>query len=153
MQVVEPHNHRVNAAERAIQTFKDAFIAALATTDSGFPLQLWDKLAPQYKTHKTYCEERESIPTFWRMKRLMDHTIGTDTRLYRLDVKPSFMKPRRYEACGRHEVPIYGIWGCPKTITDAIYIMSRKHEHIEYRGLPSCFRSIVKSQNSVIQHI
>jgi len=29
LQVVEPHNHRVNAAERAIQTFKAAFIAAL----------------------------------------------------------------------------------------------------------------------------
>ena len=47
LQLVEPHNHRVNAAERAIQTFKDAFIAALATTDSDFPLQLWDKLTPQ----------------------------------------------------------------------------------------------------------
>jgi hypothetical protein len=46
LQVVEPHNHRVNAAEHAIQTFKDAFIAALATTDCKFPLQLWDKLAP-----------------------------------------------------------------------------------------------------------
>ncbi len=47
LQVVEPHNHRVNAAECAIQTFKDAFIAALATTDCNFPLQLWDCLAPQ----------------------------------------------------------------------------------------------------------
>jgi hypothetical protein len=47
LQVVEPHNHRVNAAEHAIQTFKDAFIAALATTDCNFPLQLWDRLAPQ----------------------------------------------------------------------------------------------------------
>jgi hypothetical protein len=47
LQVVEPHNHQVIAAERAIQTFKDAFIAALATTDRDFPLQLWDKLAPQ----------------------------------------------------------------------------------------------------------
>jgi hypothetical protein len=27
--------------------FKDAFIAALATTDRDFPLQLWDRLAPQ----------------------------------------------------------------------------------------------------------
>ncbi len=27
--------------------FKDAFIAALATTDSNFPLQLWDRLTPQ----------------------------------------------------------------------------------------------------------
>jgi hypothetical protein len=47
LQLVEPHNHRVNAAEHAIQTFKDAFIAALATTDSNFPLQLWDRLMPQ----------------------------------------------------------------------------------------------------------
>jgi hypothetical protein len=47
LQVVKPHNHRVNAAERAIQTFKDAFIPALATTDCDFPLQLWDKLVPQ----------------------------------------------------------------------------------------------------------
>jgi hypothetical protein len=42
VQLIELHNHRVNAAERAIQTFKAAFIAALATTDSNFPLQLWD---------------------------------------------------------------------------------------------------------------
>jgi hypothetical protein len=47
VQLVEPHNHRVNVAERAIQTFKDAFIAALATTDSNFPLQLRDWLMPQ----------------------------------------------------------------------------------------------------------
>jgi len=47
LQLMEPHNHCVNAAERAIQTFKDAFIAALATTDRDFPLQLWDKLVPQ----------------------------------------------------------------------------------------------------------
>jgi hypothetical protein len=42
LQVVEPHNHQVNATEWAIQTFKVAFIAALATTDSDFSLQLWD---------------------------------------------------------------------------------------------------------------
>ena len=47
LQLVGPHNHHINAAERAIQTFKDAFIAALATTDRDFLLQLWDKLAPQ----------------------------------------------------------------------------------------------------------
>jgi hypothetical protein len=47
LQLVEPHNHRVSAAERSIQTFKDAFIVALATTDSNFPLQLWDNIIPQ----------------------------------------------------------------------------------------------------------
>jgi hypothetical protein len=57
LQVVEPHNHRVNAAERAIQTFKDAFIAALATTDCDFPLQLWGKLALQVQDTLNLIQE------------------------------------------------------------------------------------------------
>jgi hypothetical protein len=47
--LIKPINHRVNAAKRAIQTFKAHFISALATTDSKFPLQLWDRLTPQVK--------------------------------------------------------------------------------------------------------
>ncbi len=47
LQIFEPHNHHVNATKQVIQTFKEAFIAALATTDSDFPLQLWDRLTPQ----------------------------------------------------------------------------------------------------------
>ncbi len=39
---VEHQNHHVNATERAIQTFKDHFVSALATTDSEFPL-VWCK--------------------------------------------------------------------------------------------------------------
>jgi hypothetical protein len=46
-QIVEPHNHRVNAAERAIQTFKNHFISGLCTTDQNLPFQLWDQLARQ----------------------------------------------------------------------------------------------------------
>jgi hypothetical protein len=42
LMLVKPNNPRVNAAERAIQTFKDHFVSALATTDSEFPLKLWD---------------------------------------------------------------------------------------------------------------
>ncbi len=45
--LVEPNNHRVNAAEHAIQMFKAHFISALATMDSNFPLQLWDRLTHQ----------------------------------------------------------------------------------------------------------
>jgi hypothetical protein len=39
--------HQRNAAERAIQTFKNHFIAGLCTTDPNFPLQLWDRLLEQ----------------------------------------------------------------------------------------------------------
>ena len=47
IQRVPPHNHRRNAAERAIQTFKNHFIAGLATADPKFPLREWDRLIPQ----------------------------------------------------------------------------------------------------------
>ena len=45
--LVAPHVHRRNAAERAIQTFKAHFIAILCGTDPKFPLNLWDKFLPQ----------------------------------------------------------------------------------------------------------
>jgi hypothetical protein len=46
-QLVPPHVHRRNAAERALQSFKNHLIAGLCTADPDFPLNLWDKLIPQ----------------------------------------------------------------------------------------------------------
>ena len=46
-QLVPPCLHRRNAAERAIRTFKNHFIAGLCSVDKDFPLHLWDKLLPQ----------------------------------------------------------------------------------------------------------
>jgi hypothetical protein len=46
-QRVPPHVHRRNAAERAIQTWKNHFCAGLATCDPKFPLLEWDLLMPQ----------------------------------------------------------------------------------------------------------
>jgi hypothetical protein len=46
-QLVPPHIHRRNAAERAIRTFKNHFIAGLSSVDKAFPLRLWDRLIPQ----------------------------------------------------------------------------------------------------------
>ena len=46
-QLVPPHVHRRNAAERAIRTFKNHFIAGLCSVDPDFPLHLWDRLLPQ----------------------------------------------------------------------------------------------------------
>jgi len=47
IQLVLPHNHHTNAAEQAIATFKEHFIAALATVDQLCPLQLWDEFLLQ----------------------------------------------------------------------------------------------------------
>jgi hypothetical protein len=46
-QLVPPHCHRGNASERAIHTFKEHFVAGLASVDPYFPLHLWDRLLPQ----------------------------------------------------------------------------------------------------------
>jgi hypothetical protein len=46
-QLVPPHCHRRNAAERAIRTFKEHFVTGLSSIDPAFPLHLWDRLLPQ----------------------------------------------------------------------------------------------------------
>ena len=49
-QLVPPHLHRNNSAERAIQTFKDHLIAGLSSVDPSFPMHLWCRLIPQATT-------------------------------------------------------------------------------------------------------
>ena len=46
-QLAPPHQHRRNAAERAIQTFKNHFLAGLASTHPKFPVHEWDRLVNQ----------------------------------------------------------------------------------------------------------
>jgi hypothetical protein len=46
-QLAAPGQHRTNAAERAIRTFKNHFIAGLCSVDNDFPIHLWDRLIPQ----------------------------------------------------------------------------------------------------------
>ena len=40
-QLVPPHDHRRNIAEKRVQTFKNYFVAVLCGTDAEFPMQLW----------------------------------------------------------------------------------------------------------------
>ena len=44
IQLVKPHNHRVNAAEREIKTYKNYLIAGLCSCDDNFLTILWRKL-------------------------------------------------------------------------------------------------------------
>ena len=46
-QLVPPNVHRKNAAEQAIRTFKNHFIAILCAVHPDFPLSLWCHLLPQ----------------------------------------------------------------------------------------------------------
>jgi hypothetical protein len=46
-QLVPPHVHRRNSAERAIRTWKNHFVAGICSTDPAFPLHLWDRRIDQ----------------------------------------------------------------------------------------------------------
>jgi hypothetical protein len=46
-QLVPPHCHRRNAAERSIRTFKEHFVVGLSSVDPIFSLHLRDRLLPQ----------------------------------------------------------------------------------------------------------
>jgi hypothetical protein len=46
-QVVPPHYHRRNAAERAIRTFKEHSVAGISSVEPALPFHLWDRLLPQ----------------------------------------------------------------------------------------------------------
>jgi hypothetical protein len=46
-QLVPPHCNRRNAAERAIRTLKEQFVAGLSSVDPSFPMHLWDRILPQ----------------------------------------------------------------------------------------------------------
>jgi hypothetical protein len=46
-QLVPPHNHRRNVAEKAIQTAKGHIIANIMGCDETFPMREWHKLLPQ----------------------------------------------------------------------------------------------------------
>ena len=46
-QLASPGDHRTNPADRAIQTFKNHFIAIISGTNPEFPSNCWDLLVPQ----------------------------------------------------------------------------------------------------------
>ena len=47
IQLVNPDDHRVNAAERAIQTWKNHWLAGMGTLDPNCPIQLWCQFIEQ----------------------------------------------------------------------------------------------------------
>ena len=46
-QLTPPHIHRINAAERAIRTYKNHLLAGIATCNTEFPITEWDRLINQ----------------------------------------------------------------------------------------------------------
>eukprot|EP00804_Cyclotella_cryptica_P002793 CCRYP_009348-RA/>CCRYP_009348-RA protein AED:0.05 eAED:0.04 QI:0/0/0/1/1/1/3/0/1214 len=61
-QLVPPDDHRRNIAEKAIQTWKDHFIAVISGTDAKFPLHLWCQLLPQMERQLCLLRQSNAYP-------------------------------------------------------------------------------------------
>ena len=61
-QIASPGDHRLNYAERAIQTFKNHFIAVLFGCDSTFPAKQWDRLIKQAVMTLNMCRPSRINP-------------------------------------------------------------------------------------------
>ena len=62
-QLVPPHDHRRNVAEKAIQIFKDHFVSVLCGTDIKFPMRLWCELLPQVEDQINLLRKSRVDPT------------------------------------------------------------------------------------------
>jgi hypothetical protein len=62
-QLVPPHDHRINIAEKAIQTFKAHFISILCGTDITFLLHLWCRLLRQSEHTLNMLRHARITPT------------------------------------------------------------------------------------------
>jgi hypothetical protein len=142
LQLVEPHNHRVNAAEHAIQTFKDAFIAVLATTDSNFPLQLWDRITPQVQDTLNLMRASRINPNISAYEALTARMTGINIVLYPWDARPSYTKMVIPKDHGRHGALMHGTLAHQRTTTDAPSITSLKPGCIAYQDQQNSFRNI-----------
>ncbi len=140
--LVEPHNHCINAAKRAIQTFKDHFVSALATTDNKFPLQLWDQLAPQVEITLNMLCPLQIDPTM-----LGYVAIHRPYNWNRFLLAPPVCKAVIYESPKAHTS-----WG--SCITNAWYLgLSLDHYRFNHYFVPKTWAyCISRSANLFPQH-
>ena len=62
-QLVPPHDHRRNVAEKAIQVFKDHFVSVLCGADVNMPLKLWCRLLPHTERQLNLLRKSRVDPT------------------------------------------------------------------------------------------
>ena len=72
-QLVPPNDHQRNIAEKAIQTWKDHFVATLSGTANNFPLHLWCQRIPQMECQLNLLHQSHSNPKVSSYAHLYGH--------------------------------------------------------------------------------
>jgi hypothetical protein len=86
-QLVPPGVHCHIAAERAIRTFKNHFIAGLCSADKNFPLHLWDHLVPQAELTLNMLQGSRLNPKVSALTQLNGHFDFNQTSIVPPDIR------------------------------------------------------------------
>jgi hypothetical protein len=143
--LIEPNNHQVNATKWAIQTFKAHFISALATTDSEFPLQLWDRLTPQVEHTLNMLRPSRLDPTKSAYEAIHGPYDWNCFLLAPPGCNAVIYKPQKHGDRGQAEVPKHGVLACRWNTINAITFLFLKRELTAYPALQNCFHNTASS--------
>eukprot|EP00804_Cyclotella_cryptica_P029060 CCRYP_005247-RA/>CCRYP_005247-RA protein AED:0.20 eAED:0.15 QI:0/0/0/1/0/0/4/0/830 len=115
-QLVPPDDHRRNIAEKAIQTWKDHFIAVISGTDAKFPLHLWCQLLPQMERQLCLLRQSNAYPHISSHTHLYGHHDYNTHPFVPLGMEALVHdKPHRRKSFAQH---------CTKG-----YVIGTSHEH------------------------
>ncbi len=119
IQLVPPHNHCVNVAECVIATFKEHFIAALATMNMHCPFRLWDEFLPQVELTLNMLRFSQQNPTKSANQEVYGSFDFNKTPLAPLGTKALIMMTQHPVHPGRPTQPMVSTLAQPPTTTDA----------------------------------
>ena len=114
LELVPPHDHRTNPAEKCIDNFKCHLIAGLSALDPKFPLHLWCRLLPQCEDTlnmlRTSCQHSH-MSSYTHMNGPFDYNVtsiappGLKTLIYET--------PEQQKTWAQHGAEAWYIGHCP----------------------------------------
>jgi hypothetical protein len=143
-QLVPPHCHRRNAAERAIRTFKEQFLAGLSSVDPTFPLHLWDRLLPQAEITLNLLRTSRLHPQLSAAAHFHGLVDYNKTAFASPGCKIIAHENQESDALGHHTGNMDIIWDPQCIITDVKIYKSRPRPVNASWILSSSFLTIIK---------
>jgi len=136
IQIVEPHNHSVNAAEPTVKAIKYHVIAGLAIVDINCPLQLWDLFLPQIQDTLNLLRTSRLNPAKSAYEEMEVKFDLNRTPISILGTKAlAFVDPDERISWEAHEVDCYVTGLCPDHYCLLHFFCDPHQKHVQNRCL------------------
>ena len=93
-QLVPPHIHKRNVAERAIHIYKNHIITGLYTCDPKFRSREWDRILPQFNMTINLLRSSNTIRLFHSMQHYWENKILLQHQWHHMELRWLCMKKR-----------------------------------------------------------